>query len=137
MTLVLGHERVLDEGAGDPRRRVTEHRDGRIVGAAAYEPLYGPAAEVAVALEDPAEASLAARLVERVAEIVRDAGLHTMRFALGTEQEALAVAILGVPVHGGEATIRLDPAGHSVLNTEPDEQAAPMTPERVGPTIDS
>ena len=49
---VLGHVRVLRESPADPRRRLVEEDDGRVLGAAAYEELFGPHAEGVVAMTD-------------------------------------------------------------------------------------
>lgn len=137
MTCVLGHARVLDEAVADPRRRVIERRDGHIAGAAAYEPLYGPAAEIAVALEDPADTAMAARLVDAVVGRMRDAGLQTLRLWVDDTQEPLAVAVLGVRPVEGEVAVRLGAAGHSVPTTEPEAQRVPMSDLPASPTMET
>lgn len=137
MTCVLGRERVLEEAVGDARRRAVEHRDGRIIGVAAFEQLYGPAAEVAVSLEDPADVSLAARLVRRIADVIRAAGLQTMRLGVTPRQEQMTLAVLGMEPVDGEVTVRLATSGHSVPTTEAEQQPVPLAPALLDTTMDA
>lgn len=118
---------MLDEGAPDATRRVVERRAGRVAGAAAYEPLYGPAAEIAVSVEAADDLELVQSLVEAVTQRAAEAGATTIHVAIQAGQEPLAAAVLGVPVIDGTATLRVGDADGSVLHTEPHGQRIPMT----------
>jgi hypothetical protein len=133
---VLGHPRVLDEGAPDPARRVVERRSGRVAGAAAYEKLYGPAAEIAVSVEDAEDLELVRTLVHAIAARVAEADLRSMHVAVQAGQEPLVAAVLGAPVVDGTASVRIGSADGSVIPTDGEGQGVPMTRVAAAPILD-
>ena len=93
LTPVLGHVRVLRESPADPTRRLVEEEDGRVLGAAAYEELFGPHAEGVVAVRDVEDHAGALRLLDRMLDGARAEGIVLVRFVLEAAQLPLAATV--------------------------------------------
>ncbi|UTI63755.1 hypothetical protein NBH00_20720 [Paraconexibacter antarcticus] len=88
METVLGRASVLARSAPIDRR--LGRRAGVDAGVAALIPLYGPRAELAVALRDPADLSLADELVAELAWVANLRGIDTLIAPLQIGQQAIA-----------------------------------------------
>jgi hypothetical protein len=114
---VLGHPRVLTEAAGDPARRHVVTGDDGLWGVGAYERLYGPHAEGAIAVRHPHGDELALRLVDGVCRAAAGAGLVGVRFALLPAQlalaELLAAELPAAALGPGQLTVPLEGVGVS------------------------
>jgi hypothetical protein len=100
LSTVLGRKRVLDAAAHDGRRAIAL-QDGVVVGVGAFELLYGPRAEFAVALRDVADHCLALELVVSLARAAEAFDVRTLRAEVGADQLPLAEAIPGGSVIAG------------------------------------
>lgn len=108
LRIVLGDQRILLEHDGNPRQRVTAvGAGGRVVGAAVLEPLYGSAAEVALAVDDPDDHTVVHQVLEHLRSHARELGLTTLRFTLTPPQRALAAVLDGGPGAVDVLTLRL------------------------------
>lgn len=79
---VLGHECVLDESTEDPRRRVCARLGDRLLGVAAFEPLFGPHAEGVIALAPDGSEALVPYLLDELLQAATASGLTVVRFVL-------------------------------------------------------
>lgn len=84
---LLGHPRVLEASAEDPRRRVVIRDGEAITGVAAYEPLYGPRAEGVVAIRQDASDATLPFLVDALLDLTHAAGLRAVRFVFGSAEQ--------------------------------------------------
>jgi hypothetical protein len=94
-TPVLGHGRVLFDAGAVAANRVTARGGATIDGVAAFEPLYGQAAEGVIAVRDPHRHDLIAELVERLLEALAREGRAVVHFFLSADQGPLAAQICG------------------------------------------
>jgi len=85
-TSVLGHSRVLS-GVLDPGNRVIAYDGESAVGVAAFEPLFGPRAEGAIALTAGASGGLTHYLLDGLLELASRSGIHAVRFVFETTQQ--------------------------------------------------
>lgn len=111
----LGHPRVLEDGFGDPRRRVVAREGDAIIGVAAFEPLFGPRAEGLVAMRDGASGGLVPYLVDELLERVHESGLLAVRFVFASREqhpiaERLAAARAHCTLRREWLDVRLEPA---------------------------
>ncbi len=70
------------------------------------ERLYGPAAEVAVAVEDPSADSVVHDLLSDTVDRARELGIDTLRFVLARDQQELAAAVTGGSIRDGVLELR-------------------------------
>lgn len=84
---LLGHPRVLEASADDPRRHVVIRDGETITGVAAYEPLFGPRAEGVVAIRQDASDAILPYLVDALLDCTHAAGLHAVRFVFGSAEQ--------------------------------------------------
>lgn len=84
---VLGHPRVLQASADDPRQHVVICEGDTITGIAAYERLFGPRAEGVVAIRQDASDAILPFLVDALLDRTHTAGLHAVRFVFGSAEQ--------------------------------------------------
>lgn len=132
---MLGNARVLTaEAAADSRRRAVVVRDGLLLALGVFELLYGPQAEFAVALRDPADTQLVREVVAALIVAAHACGVNTLRATLDPSQLPLAISI---PDSRLTETVLLVDAGRraSVTTTDGEAQVAPMPDRSIRSTI--
>jgi hypothetical protein len=136
METVLGRASVLARSAVIDRRLA--RRAGVDAGVAAHVPLYGPRAELAVALRDPTDLTLAHELVEELAWVANLRGIDTLLAQLQMGQQALARGFPTGRMVGGALhlpTAETMPAGwapaaEAAVDYRPGAGVAPDDPRR-------
>jgi hypothetical protein len=104
---VLGDPSLLESAAGAARSAAI-FEGGVVVGLACFELLYGPYAEMALAVRDRTHAHHVAELLRQLAPQVRRHRAHTLQARLSPDQEELAAAVPGAQVRDGRFELRLD-----------------------------
>jgi hypothetical protein len=105
---VLGDPGIL-ESAAEAARSAVIFEGGVVVGLACFELLYGPYAEMALAVRDRSRTHLVHDLVEELVPHVRRHRAHTLQARLTPEQADMAAAIRGADVRDGLLELRLEP----------------------------
>ncbi len=106
---VLGDPSLLESAAG-AARSVVVMEAGVIVGLACFELLYGPYAEMALALRDRSRVHLVKDLLDELVPQVRRHRAHTLQARLSPEQVGVAEHIDGATVADGLLQLRVDGA---------------------------
>jgi hypothetical protein len=104
---VLGDPTILESAAGAARSAAIIE-GGVVVGLACFELLYGPYAEMALAVRDRTHAQHVHELIQELAPQVRRHRAHTLQALVSPDQAEVAAAVPGARVRDGRLELRLD-----------------------------
>jgi hypothetical protein len=129
LRVVLGRERILDAAVHGRRRAIAVH-DGVVVGVGAFDLLYGPRAEFAISVRDPADRRLILELIAALGEAAEAFEVLTLRAEMAADQRPLAESVPGGTLVGDALQLERETATRALSAADAEAGAAAATAGR-------